>query len=108
MRVRAKDILRHPHDLGLWWEDLPMRQRMWWREVLLTKSEGWLCWKPAWRERIWYDPPDIDQWQVFPPLRRAWLALTTWCWLPWAALRGQIRWSEARTVTGRHGDAQER
>lgn len=96
MRAHLSDVIRRPSTFGDWWEDLPMRWRWWWREVLLEPGAGWLRWKPAWRERIWHDPPDIDQWVVYPPLHRAWLTLSA-CWtLPWLALRGQIQWREAR------------
>lgn len=96
MRTHLREVVRRPSDLALWWDDLPMRHRWWWRILLLTEGEGWLRWKSAYRERIWYDPPDIDQWYVYPPLHRAWLTWTTCLWLPWAALRGHIRWREVR------------
>jgi hypothetical protein len=92
--VRLGQAVRHPAGFGDWWIDLPMRQRWWWREVLLEPGEGWLRWGSDWRERIHYDPPDIDQWVVFPPLHRAWLAITGYVLHPVFVLRGDCRWNE--------------
>jgi hypothetical protein len=94
MRATLRDVVHHPGWLDDWWIELPMRRSSWWREVLLTPGEGWLCWSSDWRRHVSYDPPDLDEWVVFPPLHRAWLAVTGWVRHPWWVLRGDCRWNE--------------
>lgn len=72
-----------------------MRRRHWWRWLLFEPGAGWLTWKGDHRERVCYDPPDFDQWTVYPPLRRVWFFLRSCFALPWLAVRGQIRWRES-------------
>lgn len=98
MRWHIKDVIGQPSRLRDWWDDLPMRRKWWWHELLLAPGEGWLRWKSDWRERISYEPPDIDQWMVFPPLHRAWLSLTGFVMHPRWVLRGDCRWNEWPTL----------
>lgn len=86
--------MRHPSGLADWWLELPMRRRWWWRELLLEPGEGWLRWAPDWRTSIRYDPPDFEEWQVFPPLRRAWLAVRGVVEHPFLVAKGYVRWAE--------------
>ena len=94
MRATVRDVAQHPSWLPDWWGDLPMRRRWWWSQLLFEDGAGWLRWAPAWRERIRYDPPDFDQWRVFPPLHRAWIALTGVVLHPLFVLRGDVGWLE--------------
>lgn len=94
MRATVRDAIRHPSWVPAWWDDLPMRRRWWWNQLLLEEGAGWLRWAPAWREWVSYDPPDKDEWQVFPPLRRAWIALTGWVLHPLFVIRGDVAWHE--------------
>ena len=106
-RYRLSDVVHPPEPtrfaptvppfrdrLFCWWEDLPWRRRSWWHEALFAPGEGWLRWRSDYRERISYEPPDIDQWWVFPPLHRYWLAATGWMAHPILVLRGDLRWRE--------------
>lgn len=94
MRAHLSDVARHPSWLSVWWDDLPYRKRSWWWEVLREPGSGWLRWKPEWRERISYDPPDLDQWMVYPPLHRLWLAVLGIVMHPRFVLQGDCRWNE--------------
>jgi hypothetical protein len=68
-----------------------MRRRSWWRELLWAEGEGWLRWAPG--ERGYYTPSEIEQWVVFPPLRRAWLAIRDVAVHPWLVVRGRVPWN---------------
>lgn len=94
MRWTIGDTIVRPARLAGWWIDLPMRERMWWQELLWAPGAGWLRWKPDWRERVYYDPPDIEQWVVYPPLHRAWLAVSMFVRHPWSVWRGECEWNE--------------
>lgn len=76
-----------------------MLRRYWWSIVLFEPGAGWLRWKPDWREQTYYDPPDHEEWRVYPPVHRSAFAVRAWLTHPWYALRGRVRWSE---IPSRH------
>lgn len=106
MRATVGDVVRQPKWLASWWEELPARRWHWWHEVLFEPGQGWLRWGWDRRERIYYDPPDMDQWQVAPPLRRVWLWVAAYITAPWHMLRHGCSfcqvvcsWSDMQTWT---------
>lgn len=94
MRATIGQLRRHPEYLGSWWIDLPARNRWWWRQLLFEPGAGWLTWKHDYRSTMCYDPPDFDEWAVYPPLRRAWLFLHAWLMHAPLVMQGECRWSE--------------
>lgn len=100
MRSKFKHVIHKPHDLAGWWIDLPFRTRPWWREALFAPGEGWLKWDMDWRVDYCYDPPSYDEWEVYPPLRRAWFAVRQILVVPNLMLNEGFSWEEARPWFG--------
>jgi hypothetical protein len=95
MRCTLRDVAKHPSGLASWWIDLPMRRRAWWSMALMEPGTGWLRWGRDDRSRIYYDPPDMDQWTVTPPLRRAWDQIHWALLIPRLMIREHLTWDEA-------------
>jgi hypothetical protein len=94
MRATLADVRKHPKWLIAWWIDLPFRRRIWWSDALWAEGEGWLRWKIGWRSRYSYDPPDFEQWAVYPPLRRLWIQIHWIMLIPLLRRREHLSWEE--------------
>ncbi|HEX9992483.1 MAG TPA: hypothetical protein VGB14_06125 [Acidimicrobiales bacterium] len=105
MRTTIGDVARHPAWLPDWWLELPHRRVAFWRDVLYEPGQGWLRWQSDRRERVYYDPPDLDTWVVCPPAHRLWLYLRSWLAAPQLLVVGfrdddgcrhRLSWDEVR------------
>lgn len=93
-RATIGDVMEHPSWLRDWWSDLPMRRREFWWQLLFEPGEGWLRWKGDWRSETTWDPPDHEEWMVYPPLRRLWFFARAWAAHPRLAFGGHVGWRE--------------